>query len=168
MLLATTAGSADDSYRDAWTRSQQQIRKLIPLAAELKVIIGIEEVWNHFLLSPTEFARYVDEFSSPWIRAYFDVGNIVLFSFPQDWIRILGPRIVKLHLKDFRFRPVKGTEKIEAEFVNLRDGDIAWKQIYAALHEIGYKGTATVELNGGDAGYLKDVSRRFDAILNGA
>ena len=136
----------------------KQIRKMIPLAAELKVVIGIEEVWNHFLLSPMEFAKYVDEFKSPWVKAYFDVGNVVLFSFPQDWIRILGPRIVKVHLKDFRFRPVKGTGKIEAEFVNLQEGDIDWKQIHAALGEIGYKGTATVELREGDADYLKDVN----------
>jgi L-ribulose-5-phosphate 3-epimerase len=167
VLLVPAVVKAGDSYRDAWTRSQAEIRKLIKLAAEVKVVIGIEEVWNHFLLSPIEFARYVDEFDSPWVKAYFDVGNIVLFSFPQDWIRILGPRIVKLHLKDFRFRPVKGTGKIEAEFVNLRDGDIDWKQIHDALAEIGYKGSATVELNRGDAAYLKDVSQRVDAILNG-
>jgi hexulose-6-phosphate isomerase len=126
------------------------------------VIIAVEEVWNKFLLSPIEFARYVDDFNSPWVKAYFDVGNVVLYGYPQDWIRTLGPRIVKLHLKDFRFR------KMQAEFVNLREGDIDWKQIYAALHEIGYKGSATVELSRGDADYIKDVSRRFDAILTNA
>jgi L-ribulose-5-phosphate 3-epimerase len=167
VLLVPAVVKADVSYSYAWTRSQTEIRKLIKLAAELKVVIGIEEVWNHFLLSPLEFAKYVDEFNSPWVKAYFDVGNIVLFSYPQDWIRILGPRIVKLHFKDFRFRPVKGTGKIEAEFVNLQEGDIDWKQIHAALKEIGYKGTATVELHGGDADYLKDVSRRVEAILSG-
>ena len=135
---------------------------MIPLAAEFKVIIAVEEVWNKFLLSPIEFARYVDDFNSPWVRAYFDVGNIVLYGYPQDWIRTLGSRIAKLHLKDFRFR--KGV----TEWVNLQEGDIDWKQVHAALRDIGYKGSATVELRGGDADYLKDLSRRVDSILNGA
>jgi L-ribulose-5-phosphate 3-epimerase len=162
VLLVPAVVNPEVSYRDAWERSQRQIRKLIPLAAELKVIIAVEEVWNKFLLSPVEFARYVDDFNSPWLKAYFDVGNVVLYGYPQDWIRTLGNRIVKLHLKDFRFR------KSVAEWVNLQEGDIDWKQIYAALRDIGYKGSATVELRGGDADYIKDVSRRVDSILNGA
>ncbi len=162
VLLVPAVVTPEVSYRDCWERSQQQIKKLLPLARESKVIIAVEEVWNKFLLSPVEFAQYVDSFNSPWLKAYFDVGNVVLYGYPQDWIRTLGPRIVKLHLKDFRFR--KGL----AEFVNLQEGDIDWKQIHAALASIGYKGTATVELKNGDAAYLKDVSTRVDSILNGA
>ncbi len=163
VLLVPAVVNPQTSYRDAWIRSQEQIRKLIPMAQELKVIIGIEEVWNKFLLSPLEFARYVDEFKSPWIRAYFDVGNVVIFGYPQDWIRTLGKRIVKLHIKDFKF------EKREvAEWVPLREGEIKWPEVYKALAEIGYTGSATVELNGGDAAYLKEVNRRFDLILTGA
>jgi hexulose-6-phosphate isomerase len=161
VLLVPAVVNPEVSYRDAWERSQQQIRKLIPLAEELKVTIAVEEVWNKFLLSPLEFARYVDDFNSPWLKAYFDAGNVVLYGYPQDWIRTLGSRIAKLHIKDFRFR------KSLAEWVNLQEGDIDWKQVYAALRDVGYKGTATLELRGGDADYIKDLSRRFDAILNG-
>ena len=71
---------------------------MIPLAQELKVVIAVEEVWNKFLLSPLEFANYVDSFKSPWVRAYFDIGNVVISGYPQDWIRTLGKRIVKLHI----------------------------------------------------------------------
>jgi hexulose-6-phosphate isomerase len=156
------------SYAQAWERSQRELRKVLPLAEEHKVIIGVEEVWNKFLLSPLEFARYVDEFQSPWLRAYFDVGNVVLYGYPQDWIRALGPRIIKLHLKDFTFRHNAQLDKTVADWVNLRDGDIDWKAVHAALAEIGYKGEATVELAGGGAAYLKDVNARFDAILEGA
>jgi L-ribulose-5-phosphate 3-epimerase len=148
-------------YLDAWTRSQRQIRKLLPLAEELKVVIAIEEVWNKFLLSPTEFARYVDEFNSPWVRAYLDVGNMVFYGYPQDWIRIVGKRIAKLHIKDFRFR------KGQTEWVPLREGDIDWIEVHQALADIHYQGTATVELDAGDAAYLREVSRRFDLILSG-
>ena len=77
--------------------------RLVPMAADLKITIAVEEVWNKFLLSPIEFARYVDDFDTPWVRAYFDVGNVVIYAFPQDWIRTLASRIVKIHLKDFKF-----------------------------------------------------------------
>ncbi len=168
VLLVPAVVNAQTSYGDAWTRSQSEIRKMIPMAEKLKVIIAIEEVWNKFLLSPLEFARYVDDFKSPWVRAYFDVGNVVLYGYPQDWIRTLGKRIVRLHLKDFTFRRDPSIKKAVADWVNLRDGEIDWKQIYAALKEIGYSGYATVELGGdGQPEYLKDVNRRFELILNG-
>jgi hexulose-6-phosphate isomerase len=162
VLLVPAVVNEQTSYRDAWTRSTAEIWKLIPLAAELKVIIAVEEVWNKFLLSPLEFASYVDQFQSQWVKAYFDVGNVVITGYPQDWIRTLGNRIVKLHLKDFRFA------KRVAEFVPLREGEIDWKAVHAALGEIGYKGTATVELPAGDAAYLREVSRRVDLIFSGA
>jgi hexulose-6-phosphate isomerase len=96
------------------------------------------------------------------------VGNVALYGYPQDWIRTLGPRIVKVHIKDFKFKGdpnVKG--RSNADWVNLRDGMIDWKAIHKAFASIGYKGTMTVELNSGDADYLKDVSSRVDQILNG-
>jgi L-ribulose-5-phosphate 3-epimerase len=161
VLLVPAVVNPETSYAQAWERSQRQIRKLIPLATELRVIIGIEEVWNKFLLSPLEFARYIDEFQSSWVRAYFDVGNVAISGYPQDWIRTLGKRIVKLHIKDFSFK------KRVAEFVALREGEIDWPAVHAALADIGYRGTATVELPSGDGEYLKDVNRRFEQILNG-
>jgi hexulose-6-phosphate isomerase len=159
VLLVPAVVNPQTSYRDAWTRSQEQIRKLIPLAAELKVVIAIEEVWNKFLLSPLEFAKYVDEFSSPWVKAWFDVGNVVLYGFPQDWIRTLGKRIVALHLKDFK----RSDDRYA--WVNLGDGDVDWSEVRKALVEIGYSGAATTELEGGDQAYLRDVSERIDRLL---
>ena len=160
VLLVPAVVNPQTSYRDAWERSQKQIRKLIPMAEQMKVIIGIEEVWNKFLLSPIEFAKYIDEFQSPWIRAYFDVGNVAINAYPQDWIRTLGKRIVKLHFKDFAFK------KRTAEFTNLLDGEIDFKAVHDALADIGYQGTATVELPAGDGPYLKEVCTRFEKILN--
>ncbi len=162
VLLVPAVVDASTGYREAWKRSQERIRGMIPLAKELNVIIAVEEVWNKFLLSPIEFASYLDSFQSPWVRSYFDVGNVVINGYPQDWIRILGPRIAKLHIKDFKFA------KRVAEFVPLREGEIVWPEVYKALAEIGYKGSATVELGPGDGDYLREVSRRFDLILSGA
>jgi hexulose-6-phosphate isomerase len=168
VLLVPAVVNPEVGYRQAWERSVAEIKKMIPLAAELKVIIAIEEVWNKFLLSPMEMANYVDSFSSPWVKAYFDVGNVALYGYPQDWIRTLGSRIVKVHFKDFTFRRDPQIKKSVADWVNLRDGDLNWKEIHKALAEIKYKGDATVEVSGGDADYLKDLSKRVDLILEGA
>ena len=108
LLLVPAVVDAKTSYKDAWTRSQQQIRKMIPMAAELKVIIAVEEVWNKFLLSPLEFASYVDSFKSPWVKAYFDVGNVVIHGYPQDWIRTLGSRLRATRITSSRNSRGKG------------------------------------------------------------
>jgi len=161
VLLVPAVVNPQTSYRDAWSRSQKEIRKLLPLAEELKIVIAIEEVWNKFLLSPLEMATYIGEFQSPWIQAWFDVGNVVLYGYPQDWIRTLGKSIVKVHLKDFK-RKQDGYE-----WVNLGDGDVDWEAVREAFREIGYAGSATVELQGGDEGYLREVSRRVDRLVLG-
>lgn len=155
------------SYRDAYSRSRISIEKLIPLAEELKVIIALEEVWNKFLLSPIEFANYIDQFKTPWVRSYFDVGNVQMYGYPADWIRTLNKRVVKLHIKDFSFRHKPGTNGTVAEWVPLLEGDIDWPAIYAALKDIGFHGTATTELPGGDEAYLKEVYKRLTEILDG-
>jgi L-ribulose-5-phosphate 3-epimerase len=96
------------------------------------------------------------------VQAYLDVGNMVFYGYPQDWIRTLGKRICKVHLKDFKY------EKGQTHFTALREGAIDWPEVYKALKEVGYSGTATVELRGGDEAYLREVSRRVDLILTGA
>ena len=162
VLLVPAVMGPKLSYEDAWKKSTERIKVLLPEAEKSKVIIAVENVWNKFLLSPMEMARYVDQFQSPYLKAYLDVGNMVLYGFPQDWVRTLGKeRIAKVHIKDFRFR--KGL----TEFVDLWDGDIDWKEVHKAFGEIGYNGIATVELRGGDSAYLTDVSKRFDRILEG-
>jgi hexulose-6-phosphate isomerase len=157
VLLVPANLNENVGYGDAYKRSQEHIRKLLPLAEQLGVVIAVENVWNKFLLSPLEFARYVDEFDSPWLKAYFDVGNVIIYGYAQDWIRTLGKRIVKIHLKDFKRKGYQWT--------NLREGDVNWKQVRLALGEIEYKGFLTPELSGGDEAYLKDLSKRIDRII---
>src|SRR5205809_4913958 len=161
VLLVPAVVNPQTSYHDAWTRSQKEIRTLIPLAEELKVVIAIEEVWNKFLLSPLEMAAYIDEFHSQWIKSWFDVGNVLLYGYPQDWIHTLGKRIVKVHLKDFK-RKEDGYA-----WVNLGDGDVDWTAVRQAFADIGYSGSVITELDGGDETYLRDVSRRIDRLLLG-
>jgi hexulose-6-phosphate isomerase len=168
VLLVPAVVDAKTSYKDAWTRSQKVIReRLLPLARELKVIIAVEEVWNKFLLSPLEFARYVDEFDSPYVKAYFDVGNVVFYAFPQDWIRTLGARIVKVHLKDFKLDRRNG----QFTWPNIGEGDIDWPEVRRAFADIKYTGYMTTELDAGRGEdpltYLKGVAGRVDRFLAG-
>jgi hexulose-6-phosphate isomerase len=159
VLLVPAVVDVKTSYKDAYTRSQKYIKELLTLAKELNVIIAIENVWNKFLLSPLEFLRYIEEFDNPYLKAYFDVGNIVLYGIPQDWIRTLGKQIVKIHIKGFN-------EKTR-EFVNLGEGTIDWLEVRRALSDIGYNGYITAELRGGDENYLLNVSGTMDKIIAG-
>ena len=159
LLLVPGIVNEEVRYVDCWTRSQKRIKEAIPTAEKLGIPILIENVWNSFLMSPMEAARYIDDFKSKWVQMYFDVGNVIAFGWPQDWIRTLGPRIKKVHLKDFRKGP--------REWVNLLEGDVNWPEIKTALGEVGYKGYLTAELSGGDEAYLRDLSERMDKIIAG-
>ncbi|MCC6694142.1 MAG: TIM barrel protein [Candidatus Hydrogenedentes bacterium] len=159
ILLVPAKVTAEVRYIDAYERSQKHIRSLIPVAEQAGVVITIEEVWNDFLMSPLEFAKYIDEFESPWVRAYFDVANVVAFGYPQDWIRTLGKRIMKVHVKDFK--------RDTREWPNLMEGSVDWPEVRRAFAEIGYQGFITAELKGGDEAYLKDLSERMSKIAAG-
>ncbi|MCC5943052.1 MAG: sugar phosphate isomerase/epimerase [Balneolaceae bacterium] len=145
ILLVPGVVNADVSYDDAYRRSQEEIRKMVPLAEELGVTIAIENVWNHFLLSPLEAARYVDEFESPNVGWYFDIGNIVNMGWPEQWIDILGPRIAMIHIKEFS-RQKRDDEGLWRGFrVNYLEGDNNWPAIMAALRNAGYSGYGIAE-----------------------
>ncbi|HOV33512.1 MAG TPA: TIM barrel protein, partial [Candidatus Hydrogenedens sp.] len=124
-------------------------------------IIAVENVWNKFLLSPLDFRQYIDEINSPFVRAYFDMGNVVIFGYPQDWIRTLGNRIVKVHIKDFK--------RNGYQWCNLPyEGDIDFAEVRLALQEVGYTGWITEEFPLGDENHLKELSRRMDLFIQGA
>ncbi len=154
------------SYNEVYDRSQAEIRKVLPLAQELNIRILIENVGNNFLLSPLELARYLDEFNSPVMGSYFDIGNMMYEGWPEQWIRILGKRIVKLDIKEYsRTKAETGGRKAGYD-VNFLEGDNDWPTIMAALKEIGYIGWGTSEMKGGDAAYLRDMSQRMDKIFS--
>jgi L-ribulose-5-phosphate 3-epimerase len=167
VLLVPAVVNKEVSYADAYTRSQAEIRKAVPLAEELGVKIAVENVWNHFLLSPLEAARYVDEFGSPAVGWHFDVGNIIVYGWPEQWVRVLGKRIQKLHIKEFsRKRAEK--EGLRTGFdVPLLEGDDDWPAVMKALDDVGYSGWAMTEQGGGDTPEgLKDLADRLAKILS--
>lgn len=135
------AGSEIIDYDVAYDRALQAFLELAPYAEEKNVTIGIENIWNKFLLSPLEMRDFIDKIHSSHVKVFFDVGNALLFGYPEQWIRILGKRIKKLHFKDYR-REAKGL----AGFVDLLAGDVDYVSVVAALEQTGYDGWANAEM----------------------
>jgi hexulose-6-phosphate isomerase len=167
VLLVPAVVSREIAYDQAWTRSLAEIRRVVPRAEELGVPIAVENVWNQFLLSPLEAARYVDELASPRVGWHMDVGNVVNYGWPEQWIRVLGARILCLHVKEFS-RKKRDAEGLWKGFdVELGEGDCDWPAVTRALAEIGYSGWAVAEVGGGDRARLADVLARMRRILGG-
>lgn len=128
-------------YDLAYDRALRTFIDLKPFSESLKINIGIENVWNHFLLSPLELRDFIDIIDSSYIGSYLDVGNIISSGFPEHWIRILGKRIKKVHFKDYKKNP--GGLNC---FVDLLSGDVNWPEVMSAFKEIGYDGWCTAEM----------------------
>lgn len=152
-------------YDHVWKYASEGITSLLPIAEKCGVRMGIENVWNKFLLSPQEMAAFIDQFSSPFVGAYVDVANLMRVGHPQDWLRHLGKRVVGIHFKDYRV--AVGT--IEG-FVDLLEGDVNWPEVMAAIKEIGYEGPVPAEMiplyRHFPAVRLANTSNAMDAILS--
>lgn len=158
-------GKVDETvaYDVCYRRTQDEIGGLLPVAEANRVCIGIENVWNDFLLSPLEMARYIDELGSDFAAAYFDVGNILQYGLPEQWIRLLGRRVRKVHVKDFS---VKVGNRYG--FVPLLSGHVNWPAVRAALLDIGYADALTAEAMPYPTAPLQavfDISRHLDVII---
>ena len=165
VLLVPATVNKDVSYAQAYERSQAEIRKALPLATELGIKILFENVWNNFLLSPLEAARYIDEFESPMVGAYFDVGNVVRWGWPQQWIEVLGKRIVKLHAKEYDLNIALNQGMAKAFDRPLGKGSIDWPRVRQALKAIDYHGWVTAEVRGGDRKRMAEIARQMDQVL---
>jgi len=167
VLLVPGVVNKQVSYAECYKRSQEEIRKAIPTARECGVKIAIEDVWNHFLLSPLEAARYVDEFDAPdAVGWHMDLGNIIAYGWPEQWVQILGKRIVKLHLKEFSRKKQMNEGMGKGFEVELLEGDNDWPTIMKALDAIGYNTWACLEVPGGGLERLKFLSKKLDTILS--
>ena len=163
VLLVPGVVNARVSYEEAWIRAQNEILGMLPMAAERGMVIAIENVWSKFLVSPTDFARFVDQFNSDHLRAYFDVGNIALYGIPHHWIRTLGHRIAKVHIKGFDTKTRNFTP-------TLLGGDLDWISAINALRQEGYDGWITAEMpkdKDDPEGGTHALSAEMDRIIAG-
>ena len=166
VLLVPGVVNTEVSYDDCWTRSIEGIRQLLPVAEKLKIQICIENVWNRFLLSPLEARRYVDQFNSPLVKFYFDVGNILNYGWPEQWIRILGDRIARVHFKEFSTKTADKQGARAGFKTPLGEGDINWPEVMNALRSSYKNGwIATEQGSNKTLAELKDLHARFEGIL---
>jgi len=156
------------TYEQAWKRSTEAIHQLIPLAAELRVRIAFENVWNDFITDADEAVKYVDQFNSPWVGWYFDTGNIVRYGSPPEWVRKLGARTIKVDIKDYSLSR-KEKDGVWAGFackIGDPDSSVQWSETMKALAEVGYRGWGSAEVSGGDQQRLADISQRMDDVYS--
>ncbi len=153
------------SYADNYRRTQELIGKAVPRAEKKKVKILVENVWATFLIEPLTMARYVDELGSPWVKAYFDVGNVMRWGYPQHWIEVLGKRIDKIHVKEYSLKVAMREGMAKGFDLPIGKGDIDWARVRVELKKIGFQGWATAEVPGGDRQKLADISAQMDSVL---
>jgi hexulose-6-phosphate isomerase len=149
-----------EAHNHAVDTSRAAVRRLIPTAEKTGVRIALENVWNNLWVKPDVFQNFVASFDNPWIKAYFDIGNHVVYAPPEQWIRTLGKLIAKCHVKDFKLK----SDGHGGDFCNIRDGSIHWPAVREALDDVGYNGWLSIE--GGDLS-VQEHGRRLDLILAG-
>ena len=168
VLLVPGVCNGNVSYKDAWERSTHELAAVLPLARELDVKIALENVWNDFITDAKEAARYLDQFKGEHLGWYFDVGNIVRYDDPVNWVRTLGERIIKLDIKDY------SRAKMEAEGVwkgfdckiGAPESSAGWAEVMAALAEVGYEGWGSAEVGGGGRERLAEISKNMDEVFS--
>ncbi|WP_225865707.1 sugar phosphate isomerase/epimerase family protein [Dyadobacter aurulentus] len=165
VLVVPGVVNATTTYGEAYERSQAEIRKLLPVAEKTGVKIAFENVWNQFLISPLEAARYVDEFKHPMVGWYFDVGNVLRYGYPVSWIEALDKRILKLDLKEFSFKKQNDLGLWKGFDVEFMEGDCNWAEVNKALTKIGYSGWASAEVSGGDRKRLLTIREKMDEVF---
>jgi L-ribulose-5-phosphate 3-epimerase len=165
VLVVPAVVNKQVSYTQAWDRSIVEISRLVPLAEELQIKIAFENVWNNFLLSPLEMARYIDTYQSAWVGSYLDVGNLVRYAWPEHWVEALQERICKVDVKGYS-RKKQNDEGLWKGFqVKIGEGDEDWPTVNRALYAVGYRGWFTAEVSGGGKQRLAEIADAMDRIM---
>ena len=154
------------SYMQNYRETQAIIRKAIDRAEKQEVYILVENVWATYLIEPLGMARFIDEFESPWVQVYFDVGNVVRWGWPEHWIEVLGSRARKLDIKEYDLNIAMNEGMRKAFDKPLGEGSVDWAKVRRELLKMDYRGWATAEVRGGDRKRLADVAEQIDRVLD--
>jgi len=162
ILLVPGVVNKDVTFEECWQRSIAQIQKALPLAQSLGVRISIENVWNNFITTEDKAVKYLDTINSPWVQWHFDTGNIIRYGDPIDWIKALGKRITRVHVKEYsRDRAMRVGDVWKGFGAPLLEGANNWPGIMKALDEVGYAGPLITE----QGGSLEELSTALDRII---
>lgn len=164
-VLHVVRPDPEGSFMANYRRTQETIRQAIPYAEKKRIHILIENVWNTFLIDPLTMARYIDELDSPYVKSYFDVGNVVRWGWPQHWIEVLAERIVKIHVKEYNLEVAMNEGMRKGFEFPMGQGSISWDRVREELKKIDYRGWATAEVDGGDRQRLAEISQQMNNVL---
>jgi L-ribulose-5-phosphate 3-epimerase len=151
------------AHNHATDASTEWVKRLIPLAEKTKVVIALENVGNNLWVKPAIFRHFVRSFQSPWVKAYYDIGNHVRFAPPEEWILTLGDLLAKIHVKDYLLDP--GDPNGRGRSINIREGSVRWPVLRQALEAVNYNGWMTIESNSSIP--MEERNRRLDLIIAG-
>ena len=158
LVPGRVADPKNENFEQCWERSTAEVRKAIPQAQAAGVKIAIETVWNDFITKPEQLIKYVDQFNTPTVGAYFDISNMIKYGVPPaQWIRQLGKRMLKFDFKGYH---------VQKQWVDIGEGSEDWPEVLKALADVGYNGWATAEVRGGGEDVLRDIAKRMDKVLN--
>lgn len=166
--LLVVPGVVNDkvSYQTAYNNALDSIKKLIPYAEKTGIKIGLENVWNNFILSPIEAKDFLDKINHPLVGWYFDLGNILRYGWPDHWLEVLGDKVFKLHVKEYSTKIMNEGGVGKGFNVELTKGDVNWAKVMETIKKINYKGEyMTLEVNGGDRTVLQKLSEQLDQII---
>ncbi len=166
VLLVPGVVNQNTPYHLVYERSQTEIRKALPAASDLGVKIAFENVWNNFLLSPVEAARYVDEFESDRVGWFLDIGNLIRYGWAEHWVQALGHRILKLDVKEYSRKRQMEEGPWKGFGVKITEGDCRWPEVMAALDKVGFAGWASAEVSGGDHERMTEILVRMTRALD--
>lgn len=166
VLIVTGKVDENMPYARNYAETQEKMKRAGEHAAKREIHLLVENVWNNFLLSPLEMARYIDEIDNPWVGAYFDVGNVARYGWPEHWIPVLGKRIKKLDIKEFSTKKMSDEGLWKGFNVKIGDGTIDWAAVRRELKVLEYSGWATAEVSGGGKDRLADIAKRMDKVLD--
>ncbi|MCK5862775.1 MAG: sugar phosphate isomerase/epimerase, partial [Candidatus Hydrogenedentes bacterium] len=162
------AGKVDEKmpYEKNYIETQEKMKRAGEYAAKQEIQLLVENVWNNFLLTPLEMVRYLDEIDNPWVGAYFDVGNVARYGWPEHWIPVLGKHIKKLDIKEYSTKKMNDEGLWKGFEVKIGEGTINWRAVRRELQKIEFTGWATAEVGAGGKKRLEDIARRMDRVLD--
>lgn len=165
-MLVVLAYPQDQPLQQTWDASVARMKQAAVHAEKQGIRILIENVWNTFLISAFDMARFIDEVGSPWVQVHFDIGNMMRWGVAEHWAQVLGKRSLKLDVKEYDLDRAMKEGMRKGFDTPLGEGSINWPAVRSELAKINYTGWAAAEVKAGDWDYLADVARRMDKVLD--
>jgi L-ribulose-5-phosphate 3-epimerase len=165
-MLVVLAYPQEQPIQQTWDEAAARMKAAAPHAEKQGIKVLIENVWNTFLISAYDMARFIDEVGSPWVQVHFDIGNMMRWGVAEHWAQVLGKRSLKLDVKEYDLAKAMGEGMRKGFDTPLGEGSINWPAVREALAKIQYSGWAAAEVKAGDWDYLADVAKRMDKVLD--